>query len=155
MIRKLLFPVVLLIVIISVSACTEDEFADWKLMNESWLAKHSTDTLFQHTESGLCYKVIHQGYMRHPTSSSNIVVKYTGTLINGNEFDSDSIDTNLASRIAGWIEGIPKMQVGGRYIFYIPYDLGYGEDGSRDNIPPYSTLIFDVTLIDSDDQLHQ
>ncbi|MBP1676810.1 MAG: peptidylprolyl isomerase FKBP-type [Bacteroidetes bacterium] len=145
---------VLVLLVLSVTSCKEDEYADWKILNNAWLEKHKSDTDFKQTDSGLCYKVIHQGYLRHPTSSSNIVVKYKGRLIDGTLFDeSDEYETNLAYMIEGWIEGIPKMQVGGRYIFYIPADLGYGEDGSGDDIPPHSVLIFDVELLGSDDQL--
>lgn len=145
---------VLVLLVLSVTSCKEDEYADWKILNNAWLEKHKNDTDFKQTDSGLCYKVIHQGYLRHPTSSSNIVVKYKGRLIDGTLFDeSDEYETNLAYMIEGWIEGIPKMQVGGRYIFYIPADLGYGEDGSGSKIPPHSVLIFDVELLGSDDQL--
>ena len=55
--------------------------------------------------------------------------------------------------IRGWIEGVSKMNVGGHYLFYIPADLGYGKTG-KGTIPPYSVLIFDVTLIASEDQVY-
>lgn len=155
--KRITFLPFLLLLVIAFSSCKEDKYADWKLLNESWLEKHKethkSDSGFVQTESGLCYQVIHQGYMRKPNSDSNIVVKYTGTLIDGTKFDSsDEYSTNLSGMIDGWIEGITKMNVGGRYIFYIPASLAYDADGSGD-IPPYSVLIFDVTLIDSDDQL--
>lgn len=153
--KRITFLPFLLLLVLAFSSCEKDKYADWKLLNESWLEKHKADPGFTQTESGLCYQVIHQGYMRKPNSDSNIVVKYKGTLIDGTEFDSsDEFEANLASSglIDGWIEGITKMNVGGRYIFYIPASLAYDADGSGD-IPPYSVLIFDVTLIDSDDQL--
>jgi len=144
----------ILISLFVLASCQEDQYADWKILNDSWLEKHKTDSAFVQTESGLCYKVIHQGYLRHPTSSSKIEVKYSGKLIDGTVFDSDDdYTTYLSYMIEGWIEGIPKMQVGGRYIFYIPADLGYGSDGSGTTIPPHSVLIFDVELLGSDDQL--
>ena len=153
--KRITFLPFLLLLVLAFSSCEEDKYADWKLLNESWLETHKSDSGFVQTESGLCYQVIHQGFMRKPNSDSNIVVKYTGTLIDGTEFDSsDEFEANLASSglIDGWIEGIVKMNVGGRYKFYIPASLAYDADGSGD-IPPYSVLIFDVTLIDSDDQL--
>ena len=151
--KRITFLPFLLLLVITFSACEEDKYIDWKLLNESWLEKHKSDSGFVQTESGLCYKVIHQGATRRPNSASNIVVKYTGTLVDGTEFDSsDEYSTNLSYMIDGWIEGVAKMNVGGRYIFYIPASLGYDADGSGD-IPPYSTLIFDVTLLDSEDQL--
>ncbi|MFN5937802.1 MAG: FKBP-type peptidyl-prolyl cis-trans isomerase, partial [Sphingobacteriales bacterium] len=48
----------------------------------------------------------------------------------------------------GWTEGVQLMPIGSRFKFYIPYQLGYGEQGSRDVIPGGSLLIFDVELID-------
>jgi FKBP-type peptidyl-prolyl cis-trans isomerase FklB len=151
--KRITFLPFLLLLVITFSACEEDKYVDWKLLNESWLETHKSDSGFIQTESGLCYKVIHQGYMRRPNSASNIVVKYSGKLVDGTVFDSsDEYSTNLSYMIKGWIEGVSKMNVGGRYIFYIPASLAYDADGSGD-IPPYSTLIFDVTLLDSEDQL--
>lgn len=151
--KRITFLPFLLLLVLAFSSCEEDKYADWKLLNESWLETHKADSGFKPTGSGLYYKVIHQGYMRKPNSDSNIVVKYKGTLIDGTEFESkDEYSTNLSGMIDGWVEGITKMNVGGRYIFYIPASLAYDADGSGD-IPPYSVLIFDVTLIDSDDQL--
>lgn len=153
--KRITFLPFLLLLVLAFSSCKDDKYVDWKLLNESWLETHKADPGFKQTESGLCYQVIHQGFMRKPDNKSNIVVKYKGTLIDGTEFDSsDEFKANLASSglIDGWVEGITKMNVGGRYIFYIPASLAYDADGSGD-IPPYSVLIFDVTLIDSDDQL--
>lgn len=151
--KRITFLPFLLLLVITFSACEEDKYVEWKLLNESWLETHKSDSGFVQTESGLCYQVIHQGYMRKPNAGSNIVVKYKGSLVDGTVFDSnDEYETNLSNMIDGWIEGVAKMNVGGRYIFYIPASLAYDADGSGD-IPPYSVLIFDVTLIASEDQL--
>lgn len=151
--KRITFLPFLLLLVIAFSSCKEDKYAEWKLLNESWLEKHKADPGFEPTGSGLYYKVIHQGYMRKPNADSNIVVKYKGTLIDGTEFESnDEYSTNLSGMIDGWVEGITKMNVGGRYIFYIPASLAYDADGKGD-IPPYSVLIFDITLISSEDQL--
>ncbi|MBR6803972.1 MAG: FKBP-type peptidyl-prolyl cis-trans isomerase, partial [Paludibacteraceae bacterium] len=50
--------------------------------------------------------------------------------------------------IAGWVEALQLMSVGSKWRLYIPYRLGYGEHGAGSSIPPYSTLIFDVELLD-------
>lgn len=132
-----------------VSCKDEDKYIDWKILNEKWLETHKNDPGFIQTESGLCYKVIHQGAMRKPNSSSWVVVNYSGKLIDGSEFDSGQFDSYLSYAIQGWQEAIVKMNGGGKYILYIPADLGYGEDGSGDDIPPHSTLKFEVELVDS------
>ena len=113
------------------------------------MENHKSDPGFEQTESGLCYKVIHQGAMRRPNAGSWVTVKYTGKLIEQSVFDSGTFDYYLASAIKGWQEAIVKMNVGGKYILYIPYELGYGQDGSGSDIPPYSTLVFEVELLDS------
>ena len=153
--RRITFPALfLLLITIVLSSCKEDTYIDWKILNDNWYANHSSDEGYIKTESGLCYKVIHQGELRRPSSSSNITVKYSGKLINEVVFDSsDSYDTNLSYMIQGWIEGIAKMNVGGHYLFYIPADLAYGTAG-QGTIPPYSVLIFDVTLLASEDQVY-
>ena len=144
----------LLLLTIVLSSCKEDTFIDWKILNDNWYAKHNTDAGYIKTESGLCYKVIHQGLLRRPNNRSNITVKYSGLLINGVKFDSsESFQTQLDKTMRGWIEGITKMNVGGHYLFYIPAELAYGKTG-KGTIPPYSVLIFDVTLIASEDQVY-
>lgn len=130
------------------SSCHEDEFGDWAVLNDQWMENHRNDEGFTVTESGLAYKVIHQGYLRYPNNSSVIRVSYTGKLIDGTVFDSGLYFNYLSSAIKGWQEGIRLMRGGAHFIFYIPAELGYGEDGTG-SIPPNSTLIFDVKLIES------
>lgn len=79
-------------------------------------------------------------------------VHYRGTLISGQEFDSNWDDPRpikfpLRSLIQGWQEGIPGMKVGGTRRLTIPYQLAYGERGSPPAIPPRSNLIFDIKLV--------
>ena len=76
---------------------------------------------------------------------------YHGTLLDGTVFDS-SVDRGettsfpLNRVIPGWTEGLQLMKEGGKYRFFIPYDLAYGERGAGADIKPYSTLIFEVEL---------
>ncbi len=129
----------------------EDKYIDWKVLNERWLEQHKNDPGFKVTESGLCYKIIRQGNPndRKATSTSYINVNYEGKLINDSIFDeSEQYQNYLSNMIEGWQEGIIKMHTGDIYQFYIPWELGYGEDGSG-SIPPYSTLIFQVELVNS------
>lgn len=148
MIRKLKLLMVLVAGLVLMSACKEDEYADWKVLNHSWLEQHKNDEGFVQTESGLCYRVIHQGFMRFPNDNSVIRVEYNGKLIDGTTFDSGTFYRYLAESIPGWQEGLKLMRGGARFQFYIPSDLAYGEDG-QGSIPPHSVLIFDLTLVES------
>lgn len=151
--RITFLPFLLLVITLTLASCEEDKYADWKILNKQWIEKyfekHKDDAGFHRTESGLCYKVIHQGEMGKPDVNSIITVKYKGTLIDGTVFESnDSFEYRLSALMPGWVEGIRKMNVGGRYVFYIPADLAYGDEKYGD-IPPYSTLIFEIELLDS------
>lgn len=107
------------------------------------------------TDSGLQYRVITEGTGdKHPTETSEVTVHYAGKLIDGTEFDSSYKRNAPASFplngvIAGWTEGLQLMTEGAKYEFFIPYDLGYGERGSR-SIPPFAALVFTVELISID-----
>lgn len=151
--RITFLPFLLLVITLTLASCEEDKYADWKILNQQWIEKHKDDVGFNQTESGLCYKVIHQGEMGKPDVNSIITVKYKGTLIDGTVFDkNDNFTQSLASLVRGWVEGVRKMNVGGKYIFYVPSNLGYGDEAYGD-IPPHSTLIFEIELLDSRTQL--
>ncbi len=150
-IKTLLFAVVILLF----AGCKEDNWMDWKAQNEMWLAQNATQSGVQVSHTGLQYKVVAQG---NPTDAqvgptSTVLVDYTGQLINGKVFDSGENASFMVSQVvAGFAEGLKKMNVHGDYILYIPWELGYGEDGTEASetaqafIPPYSTLIFTVHL---------
>lgn len=104
------------------------------------------------TPSGLKYRKLKEGNGHRPKATDRVKVHYTGTLINGTKFDS-SVDRGepltfpLNQVIPGWTEGLQLMDEGSKYILYIPYNLGYGEQPAG-SIPPGSTLIFEVELIE-------
>jgi FKBP-type peptidyl-prolyl cis-trans isomerase len=105
------------------------------------------------TDSGLQYEVIIPGNGPKPTALDTVRVHYRGTLINGNEFDSSysrgqPAEFPLNGVIAGWTEGLQLMNTGGKYRLFIPSDLGYGSQDMGPQIPPNSTLIFEVELLD-------
>ena len=106
----------------------------------------------QVTASGLQYSVINRGTGLRPTAADTVLVNYRGTLLNGKEFDSsykrnEPLSLPLNGVIAGWTEGLQLMQAGSKYKFVIPYNLAYGERGAGEDIPPYSTLIFEIELL--------
>lgn len=143
---------IILLFILVLPACQESEWADWKLKNEQWLEVNKNKADIITTESGLQYKVIHQGWHlnRKPNVNSTIRVKYTGKLIDGSTFDSSAeAILSLSGVIEGWREGITKMNDGGNYILYIPSTLGYDTASTNVKIPPHSTLIFDIDLMES------
>lgn len=105
------------------------------------------------TKSGLQYEVLKEGSGKHPKATDKVRCHYEGTLIDGTVFDS-SYQRNepavfgLNQVITGWTEGVQLMGEGAKFRFYIPYLLAYGEAGAGASIPPYSTLIFDVELLE-------
>ena len=103
------------------------------------------------TETGLQYKITKQGTGKQPTADSTVVAHYKGSLIDGTVFDSSfernqPIDIPLGQVVPGWTEGFQHLKEGSTATLYIPSYLGYGEQAQA-NIPPFSTLIFDVELI--------
>lgn len=100
------------------------------------------------TASGLQYLVVKEGSGASPTAEDTVLVNYKGTLPSGEPFDDgDNISFPLNGVIAGWTEGLQLMKEGGRYMFYIPSDLAYGDAGAGNIVPPKATLIFDVELV--------
>ena len=106
------------------------------------------------TDSGLMYEDLEVGTGALPTPGQAVTVHYTGTLENGDKFDSSrdrnrpfSFTIGIGQVIKGWDEGVATMRVGGRRKLVIPPDLGYGARGAGGVIPPNATLIFDVELL--------
>lgn len=129
-----------------------EQFASIKTQNQKFLEDNKKKPNIVTLPSGLQYEVLTAGNGPKPTVKDTVTVNYKGTLIDGKQFDS-SYDRNepltleLNNVIPGWTEGLQLMPVGAKYRFYIPYQLGYGERGAGQDIPPYSTLIFDIELL--------
>ena len=104
------------------------------------------------TPSGLQYKVLVKGEGQVPQATDKVKVNYEGRLIDGTVFDASSKHGNQPATfqasqvIKGWTEALTMMPVGSKWQLYIPQELAYGERQAG-NIPPYSTLVFDVELL--------
>lgn len=120
----------------------------------AFLAENAGREEVQVTESGLQYEVIEQGEGESPAPGDRVRVHYEGSLLSGEVFDSsrergEPAEFMLEQVVPGWQEGLQLMSRGGRYTFWIPAELGYGEQGAPGGpIGPNTTLVFDVELID-------
>ncbi|MGI6340060.1 MAG: FKBP-type peptidyl-prolyl cis-trans isomerase [Bacteroidales bacterium] len=128
-------------------------YLDYIKENEDFLAKNKEKAGVVETPSGLQYEVITMGTGPKPTATDRVRVHYSGTLIDGTEFDS-SIKRNepaefpLNQVIPGWTEGLQLMPVGSKFRLFLPEKLAYGANGAGPQVKPYSTLIFEVELLD-------
>jgi FKBP-type peptidyl-prolyl cis-trans isomerase len=105
----------------------------------------------QITPSGLQYEILADTEGEKPLSSSIVWVIYEGSFADGTIFDKSDDEgayIPLEMVIPGWTEGIMLMSPGSKYRIYIPSNLAYGKNGIQGFIPPYSTLIFTVELLE-------
>lgn len=120
--------------------------------NDKFFTKLKENKAIVALPSGLHYEIVKPGDGAAPKPTETVRVHYTGTLLDGSVFDS-SVQRNepaefpLDQVIPGWTEGIQKMNKGGKIKLYVPPHLAYGDDG-RPGIPPGSTLVFEVELLD-------
>jgi FKBP-type peptidyl-prolyl cis-trans isomerase len=104
--------------------------------------------------SGLQFRILQNGYGKRPQSTDTVKVYYTGKLINGVVFDGTSpglpASMKLNGVIQGWVEALQLMREGDRWQLVIPPNLGYGVRSMGEGaIPPNSTLIFDIKLLET------
>ena len=117
-----------------------------------YLEQNAKRDVVTQTKSGLQYEVLTEGTGKSPKATDTVRCHYEGRLLDGTVFDSsykrgEPADFGLNQVIPGWTEGVQLMKEGAKFRFHIPYLLAYGERGAGAQIPPYSTLIFDVELI--------
>lgn len=121
-------------------------------LGEKFLAENLKKPGIHKLESGLQYKIIHEGKGESPGPTDFVTVNYRGTLINGTEFDS-SYARNMPATFAvnavipGWTEALQLMKPGAKWTVYIPAHLAYGSRGVGRLIGPNATLIFDIELL--------
>lgn len=104
-------------------------------------------------ESGLQYEVLREGIGKNPQPTDKVTTHYHGTLIDGTIFDS-SVERGEPATfpvngvIAGWVEALQLMKPGSKFRLFVPPQLAYGEQGAGNIIKPFSTLIFEVELLE-------
>jgi FKBP-type peptidyl-prolyl cis-trans isomerase len=119
---------------------------------DEFLAKNKNEEGVVTLESGLQYKVIEAGDGVSPKASDTVEVHYTGTLLDGTEFDSSHkrgqpAKFPVGNVIAGWTEALQLMKVGAKWKLFIPPNLAYGPRGGGPLIGPNAALVFDVELL--------
>lgn len=132
----------------------EGNFKDVRNEGIAFLKDNKTKQGVKTTASGLQYLIMKEGKGNKPSGpTTKVKVHYHGTNIDGIVFDS-SVDRKspavfgLNQVIKGWTEGVQLMNVGSKYKFFIPQELAYGAQQKGPNIKPFSTLIFEVELLE-------
>jgi FKBP-type peptidyl-prolyl cis-trans isomerase len=130
-------------------ALTEKATAEGKAFLDANKAKPGVQT----TASGLQYQILEEGKGEQPKATDTVKVNYTGTLIDGKKFDASAdhggpVEFPLNRVIKGWGEGFQLLKVGSKAKLFIPAELAYGEQSPDPTIPPNSTLIFEVELVE-------
>ena len=131
----------------------EKKYAANKEEGAKFLAENAKKEGVQTLPCGVQYKVLKEGNGPLPVDTNVVVVNYEGKLIDGTVFDASAnhgdqpAEFAVTRVITGWTEALKAMPVGSEWEIYIPQDLAYGANG-QGNIPPFSTLIFKVELLD-------
>ena len=120
---------------------------------EEFLTENGKRAEVKTTASGLQYEVIKEGDGPQPNADDQVVVHYTGKLIDGTVFDSSEdrgvpATFGVTQVIPGWVEALQLMKAGSTWRLFIPSALAYGPQGAGNIIGPNATLIFDVSLIE-------
>ncbi|MDR0502089.1 MAG: FKBP-type peptidyl-prolyl cis-trans isomerase [Treponema sp.] len=138
-----------------------DKKADeYRVKEEEFLANNITRPEVQVSETGLQYEILAETEGEKPVITSIVRVNYTGAFMDGSQFDQSNDEDGgayipLGMVIPGWAEGLLLMSPGSKYKFYIPSSLAYGKEGAQPMIAPYSTLIFEVELLEIINEVYQ
>jgi len=129
------------------------KYKDYIDQNEAFLATNKGKAGITTTASGLQYEVVKMGTGTKPTAQNTVKVNYAGSLIDGTEFDSSAknkgpVTFPVSGVIPGWTEALQLMPVGSKFKLFLPSNLAYGATGAGEVIKPYSTLIFEVELLE-------
>lgn len=139
------------VIILAITACKKESRTEKDMATiQAYLDSHPEIDAKSHS-SGIFYQIIEPGTGESPTMFSTVTVKYKGYLTNGHVFDQTEGDKTFTRKltqvITGWQIGVPLLKKGGKGLFIIPSEFGYGgtDIGS---IPAHSVLIFEIELID-------
>lgn len=130
------------------------EYEDYIAENKAFLAENATKDSVVTLPNGLQYVIMEEGFGPRPTGTDEIKFHYTGWLIDGTKFDSSYDNGEPAvypvnGLIPGWSEIIKMMPVGSKWKVWIPAELAYGSNSPQgSNIIPFSTLVFEIDLIE-------
>ena len=155
---RVLFPVLLAGAALTATSCSKDEPAtavqqDFSAADDATLQKYLADNKITNAKkqtSGLYYvPVATNPNGLQATAGRTVTVKYTGTLLNGSQFDAGTYTFPLGAKqvIAGWDEGIALMRLSEKSTLLIPSGLAYGSQSPSSAIPPNSILRFEVELL--------
>ena len=136
------------------SKAAEANFGENKKAGEDFLEANKSKKGVKTTESGIQYIVLKEGSGEKPAGPmTKVKVHYHGTNLEGKVFDSSvdrgtPADFGLNQVIKGWTEGVQLMNQGSKYKFFIPQELAYGAQQKGQDIKPFSTLVFEVELLE-------
>ncbi|MEM0925892.1 MAG: FKBP-type peptidyl-prolyl cis-trans isomerase [Planctomycetota bacterium] len=131
----------------------DERMAAIRASGEKWLSDNLKKEGVKKLVGEMQYKVLKSGDGPSPNASDNVKVHYTGKLTNGRVFDSSvqrgaPAEFVVSQVIKGWQAALQKMQVGDKWMLYIPPEMAYGEGGSPPLIGPNEVLVFEVELLD-------
>jgi FKBP-type peptidyl-prolyl cis-trans isomerase FklB len=129
------------------------KFEPNKLAGEKFLEDNKKKTGVVTLPSGLQYEIMKAGEGAKPVATDKVKTHYHGTLIDGTVFDSSvrrgqPAEFPVGGVIQGWVEALQLMPVGSKWKLFVPYNLAYGERAAGPEIKPYSTLVFEVELLE-------
>ncbi|MBV7388053.1 FKBP-type peptidyl-prolyl cis-trans isomerase [Pasteurellaceae bacterium TAE3-ERU1] len=129
------------------------QFKEIEAAGKAFLEENKQADGVKVTDSGLQYQVLTEGSGKVPSATDTVRVHYTGSLPDGTVFDSSvqrgqPAEFPVNGVIKGWTEALTMMPVGSKWRLVIPHELAYGERGAGNAIPPFSTLVFEVELLD-------
>lgn len=129
--------------------------AKYKKENEAFVAANKAKKGVKTTASGLQYRVLKTGSGKTPKVTDSVRAQYKGKFVDGSIFDqpAEPVEFKVKGVIQGWTEGLQLMKEGDQFELVVPADLAYGEKGlvtenGEQLIPPHSTLIFELELIE-------